>query len=322
MKQKVLLIFFMLHSFTLPLSAAESGYVEQFGKKFMVRPFVSYNVLALEISDSSADSGSSITYYPNPGVKAGISLFYKTFGTSFAYSSSSSSENRRGTTEIIDYQLHSYTGRYGFDLSYQRYRGYYLENPEDWGLSAGDEGTVRDDLTIQSAGANFYRVFSPEFSMPAAFDQTERQIKTAWSFLLMGSAGYFIVRGDSALIPAGYASGYGAYADFSGGRFLSIGLSPGIGITVPHKRYFASAALFVGSGLMIRKYSGGGGSRGSFGKVNFRCSAGYSGDEFSAGISAYLDITDTDDFFSDNSEPALQVFNLTVTLAAGYRFGL
>ncbi len=341
--------------------------IDDFSERFTIRPFLAVPLQALVIQPSSSnsralrsliggdsDAGSaspvtrkSITYFPNFKLAGGLGLSYWVFGISaqMAFQGTAKPERRYGRTRFIDLQLHYYFRKLGVDVFYQDYRGYYLESPRRYNgwvylentpvymsYRRGDPGTLRSDLRIATIGFNVFYVFSDNYSLDAAFKQTERQNRRGGSFLLMLSGINYRVSASSSLLPLTQEWLYGVYHGFKGGNFASLGLAPGYSYTFLIGRgYFITPVVFIGAGLtadslkmqrtpqeLLAGRDGEKSKLEAFLKTNLRLAVGYNGDSFFYGLAGVLDISASQGF--NKTSISVGLYRGYCETFAGYRF--
>ncbi len=351
---------------TSPDSYRDRNPIDDFSKRFIIRPFLAVPLQALVIQPSSnnskalkslvgtdANSGLSssasskpVSYYPNFKLAAGLGVSYWVFGLSVqtAIDGTAKPDSRYGRTKFFDLQFHYYFRKLGVDAFYQNYRGYYLENPKQYNswvyqngspvylsYKRGDPGTVRSDLRITTLGFNVFYVFSDNYSLDAAFKQTERQNRKGGSFLLMLSGMNCRVSASSSLLPLAQEWLYGIYHGFKGGNFTSLGVAPGYSHTfLIGSRYFVTPVIFVGAGAMTDSLrmqrtpqellAGRDGKKNkleAFLKTNMRLSLGYNGDSFFYGLAGVLDISASQGF--NKTSISVGVYRGYFEAFAGYR---
>ncbi|HNV48302.1 MAG TPA: DUF4421 family protein [Spirochaetota bacterium] len=297
---------------------ARAADIDQFDDKIMIRPFVQYPISQLQIRnyDNSLDAVSSdtltnlTTYQPNVNFNVGLGVGYKWFGLSYqmAVTGTARDEADYGRSEYIDFQFYFVFKKFGVDLFFQRYSGYYLvnpirlDNPQDYNVTKGDAHVKRSDLKLTSIGLNGYYIFNDNFSFKAAFKQTERQNTSAGSFMLMASAINYGIEAEHSLIPPSQEVFYGENAGFSRGMFTALCVLPGYAYTFVFPNHvFITPAGFIGAGGMIKNYHVTSGDKGETDfcwKFNVRIGAGYNGDTYFYGITAMYDRTDSQGFVS------------------------
>jgi hypothetical protein len=245
----------------------------------------------------------SLIYQPNLPFAVGAGLFYRWFGlqVGFPIQAFARPEGSRGYTRAFVLNVNSYLRRYGFDVHYTRYNGFYLSNPGQVvpALSTPPY-PIRSDLRSESIGGNFVFVFNHrKFSFRAAFIQTERQLKTAGSFLLQPTFNYIRFAGDSALTAVRGLSFNGAPAGLGlrSGISLSAGVNFGYARTlVMSKRFYGMMAVLPGITLGTHSYTLDDNEVRRSTRFNvrghFRGAIGYNGERWFGGLASTVDLYD------------------------------
>lgn len=245
----------------------------------------------------------SLIYQPNLPFAVGAGLFYRWFGlqVGFPIQAFARPEGSRGYTRAFVLNINSYLRRYGFDVHYTRYNGFYLSNPSQVvpALSTPPY-PIRSDLRSESIGGNFVFVFNHrKFSFRAAFIQTERQLKTAGSFLLQPTFNYIRFAGDSALTRVRSLSYNGAPAGLGlrSGISLSAGVNFGYARTIVlNKRFFGMMAVLPGITLGTHSYTLNDNVEKQSTRFNvrghFRGAIGYNGERWFGGLATNIDLYD------------------------------
>jgi len=149
-----------------------------------------------------------LQYNPNSRLIIGLGFSYGilsvNIGVNFPALNNKDTE-QLGNTRHLDLQTHLYSRKFVIDLYFMKYQGFYLQNSydilENW--PSDETYQLRGDVKINGYGGNIQYIFNNQkFSYRAAYSQTDRQKKSAGSFLA-GIDGYYIEgNGDSSLIPA------------------------------------------------------------------------------------------------------------------------
>ncbi len=185
------------------LSEIDSGYIQTFPNALTLKSYLKGKYLFLGVEDYNKDY--ELEYIPNGNNSAGFGLSYKWvgFGIDFKIADPNSTETY-GETEYVDFQANFYLRKGVFDLFYQKYKGFYLENTSAMILGWNDENKylIRPDIEVVSSGANYTHVIHPEkFSYISSFSQTEVQKKSAGSFILGAAINFHRVSADSSFVP-------------------------------------------------------------------------------------------------------------------------
>lgn len=302
-KMKKFHFIYILILLTLPmveLWAKESSdcvYVKSFDNTITVSPFTAQQRLELHLESTENEEKQTIDYRPNIKNNAGIAVNYKNIGAAVAWNNGITALDSKiyGKSKYVDIQLNFYLRRFEIDLSYQRYKKFYLDQPEkfDPQRELSDPYPQRKDLQIDKYFFNVIYVFNPEkFSLKAAVNQTEKQMRSGGSWLLLSAASFVDIRSDSTLIPVAYKQYFSEIQDFSGGELISAALAPGYGYSMIYNDFYITPCLFLGPGIGYNRYDIQVGDKSSvnFGlKGNLRLGCGYSGECFFTGFYWVID---------------------------------
>jgi hypothetical protein len=135
---------------------------------------------------------------------------------------------------------------------------------------------------------NFGFNFNKNFSLNAAFAQSERQKKSAGSFLMTISERYQRIETDSNLVPNNQIANYPNLDKLMSGDFLTTIISLGAGYQfVMGKKFHFTPVVLLGSGVQIQNYQQ---PNRNIWRLNVptyanaRAQFGYNGDNFFANI--------------------------------------
>lgn len=184
-------------------SNIDSSYIQSFPNALTVKGFIKSKYLNLNVEDH--DKGYRLNYKPNANNSIGFGLSYKWigFGIDFKIINPNDAQTY-GETDYLDFRTNFYLRKGVFDLFFQKYKGFYLENTAAMVDTWGDENEylLRPDIEVVSTGVNYTHLFNPEkFSYIASFSQTEVQKKSAGSIILGASVNFHRVSADSSFIP-------------------------------------------------------------------------------------------------------------------------
>lgn len=241
-----------------------------------------------------------LQYGPNENLNLGLGFNYKWMGLGAAFNLGfvNSDNDLYGETSSLDLQMDIYSRKLLLSGNFQYYQGYYWRNPddyfEDWSIE--DSAVVRPDIVTATFGFSGTYVFNHErFSFKAAFQNTERQIKSAGSWLLgMRFSGYAI-NADSSLVPNELHDLYPEAVELAGLGTVNFGFAGGYTYSLVFAKYFyLNAALMVGFNLQaVSAYNLQGETLGSDGKVSsnalFRMALGCNKPTHFYGISVNAD---------------------------------
>jgi len=245
---------FFVHGYTQGLTLlgrkdiVDTNYINPYAKDLTGRVFLSSKYSRVKIPGSA--NYPSFTYMPNTKLATGIGATYHSFTFNLAYGIPLLSADKavKGSTRYIDLQGHIYSRKFAADFLGQMYKGYYI-SPQNF--VPGYPGYfLRPDLRVRLIGLSAYYIFNnKKFSYRSSMIQSERQLKSAGTFLLGGELCYGIVKSDSALIPVEIAEQY-PQGDVSRLRFAKIGPSFGYAYTfVYDSHWFATGSITFNASL-------------------------------------------------------------------------
>lgn len=191
----------------LPLACLaweRSDYVKEDTRNFSVRPSLQYADLTLE-----ADSADMV-YSPNNPTRLCLQLAYKGFSLSGGLALPIDKENgKRVDSHAFDLIFHQYYNHLVADIYYQNYRGFGADGKDStWDLP---------NLHAYHVGTTALYVFSGKrFSYQAAFDLTQRQLRSTGTWLLGGGMHYSRFSGAPDSI-AGFMNFTNWHAGLNGG---------------------------------------------------------------------------------------------------------
>ncbi len=201
------------------------------------------------------DYNSSLRYGPNENFNIGLGFNYKWLGTSIAFNFGfiNNDKDIYGDSKSFDSQIDIFTRKYYINTNLQAYQGYYWENPDDfiktWSIS--DSALVRPDIRTFNIGSSGIYIFNNQnFSFKAVYQNTERQINSAGSWLVGAKISLFEMDSDSSIIPKSIQKHYETSVNIRGISAINLGGSFGYTYTFIVKEYiYVNMALMLGLNL-------------------------------------------------------------------------
>lgn len=130
-----------------------------------------------------------------PNIGLGFSMNNTIVNVSYGQGFNFMRDKEKGKTKALDLQIHNYGKKFTFDVFIQRYRGFYAED------ESGNVLALYPDLKIRQYGAYGQYIFNnKKFSYRAAFNQNEKQLKSAGSFLIGGGVYFSKIESDSSFV--------------------------------------------------------------------------------------------------------------------------
>lgn len=221
------------------MAQIDSLYIRTYDFQLMLRPYISQEALYMNMVTGDEE----IMYKPNTSPKAGVSFSINNTIVSFGYGYSFDflRNKKHGRTNSFDFQLHTYTRHVVYDVHYQNYSGFYSDKLEN-GLQ------LHPDLNIKFYSVNAQYIFNhKKFSYKAAFNQDERQERSAGSFLLgigatkvkISSDSTFVYDDKNSLRNTQIAINAGYVHTWVMGRFWNISLTAYGGFSLGNENVFA-----------------------------------------------------------------------------------
>ncbi len=274
----------------------DTNYIESYKNQLTTRLYASRKYTRFTLRDRNENA--SLHYRPNPQLNLGIGATYSAFtlNLGFNFPFINDDDHKYGNTDYLDMQTHILMRRLTIDFYFSITKGYHISNPGERliGYQTSEVYPQRPDILTINMGGQAYYIFNHEkFSYRAAFNQDERQIKSAGS-LLAGPAFYTnYIQGDSSLIPMnidppGFFEGY----RLKSSRYVRVALGAGYAYNfILKKSFFLTLSMIAGAGAGFMKINAEDIAVDS--KNNFdvsliytvRAATGYNGKKFFAGIS-------------------------------------
>lgn len=266
-------------------------------KALTLKAGVASSALRLRVEPSDTTRLRNVEYVPNMATKGFVSASYDWFGfTISSYNALDSGEAfRKGKSSGQDWQFRFNFDEFSFEVFYQNYLGYYIENTSDFqSQPEGMPFLQNSSLRAEHIGWNFLWNLNPkDFSISAATDQHSIQTESGWSWL--AGVSFHAARFSTAegLIPSVVLGSYGDVESVRSARLYSLLAGAGAGGTwVPFDDFFVSGALLVYFGpefQRVEQTTGDTSQTLSTFKNHAKVSLGYSGKSWMSGITAHTD---------------------------------
>lgn len=236
----------------------DTAYIADYTNKLTGRFFLLYQ--ELRFAYSQPDVGN-VVFSPSMNYKAGIAGFYKWFGLGLSYYSPFPEihSEKYGKTSAIDLRINLYMNVLFLEAYIQDIKGFYIAN------ITGPSGEIytNPDLETWALGAAAYWVINyKRFSVRAAFIQTERQKKSAGSFILRPNFQFSYLDTKGGLLPPDFMNDMSLdpNENIDHGNIFSLGIAPGYSYTLVFlKDFYLNGGLFAGiSWANIDAYTPGG----------------------------------------------------------------
>ena len=161
-----------------------SPYYSDLSDQLLFKITTNFKYTTFEIVDKNTNKLAQ--FYTNGNFDLGVDVSYKWAGLGIAYGlpTSDQSTYQRGTTKRFDLQLNLYPKTFAIDALLQRYKGFYLFNPENFTEWNSDVFPQSPEMKNYYLGISAYYIFNhKKFSYRAAYVRNEIQNKSAGSLL-------------------------------------------------------------------------------------------------------------------------------------------
>ena len=233
--------------------------------------------LALSFLDNN--SPKTLDFVPNNPVMIKVGVQYKDLGASYGSGVGSQDRRYHVSSTCRDLQLFYYSGRFGGDLYYQSYKGYYVD------ASPGLPEGLYPGLRTRTYTGNLYFKIGGSADL-SAFNATLTPDKSS-KYLLFAVASLSdrSVFSDKPLVPPAYRRTFPDFIPLKRFHAVNPSLSAGFLAPVSWGRVYLNSSLSAGLGFPLlrtnislkQSYSV---------KVNLKIKTGYEGKRFSYGLVA------------------------------------
>jgi len=235
-------------------SKSDTTYIKNISNKLSVRIYNIWKKSDLILTD--IETKKSLIIKPNGSTNIGLGFNYKWMGLGIAIGMPfiNNDDSIYGKTNRFDFQLNLYGRSLGADIYYQRYKGFYISNPNQFVEWPSKKYPILSDMVLFAAGASVYYFFNnKKFSYRAAFVRNEIQKKGQGSIIL---GAYYSV--NTAYDKTGFVSDVlpdSVKKDFNINAFTShgYGISFGYTFTFVIKKFFINLSLVPGLGIVKSK---------------------------------------------------------------------
>ena len=232
------------------LPALSETYYASLKNKLSVHVYGITKFNNIELRSPSGDT--IVRFKPNENFNLGAGFNYKWAGISAAFNFKfiNNDDHIYGKTTSFDLQSDIYSRKYIWTINLQSYTGFYRDNTFQYDsvLNAGESVLLRPDISTFNLGANMIYTFNHgKFSFKAPYTYTERQKRSAGSWLYGTQLSLYALVADSILIPFRLQRSFPLYDSLITMVTFSLGNSIGYSYTfVFYRQFYISATLMLG----------------------------------------------------------------------------
>lgn len=298
---------------------AHLGEPERQETKFLIRPFIAMDQLALDVTRGD----TTLDFVPNTQLAIGMRVGYSGFSISASFDvEASEDEDLYGKTDYLALQAgraFRVADRELFISGFLQYHeGLYLESSGD--IAPGSAPLVFPEMTVLSLGLSASYYLNPEFSFDDTFIEFRPRQRSVGSWTLRMSTGLMgYDNADQPIVPEQARARFGSDGTLTGSAALYLGAMGGYTVDL---RFFdswcAAGSLLVGVTVAREEHRTAVSDEQSTTlapSALFALALGYAGETFHAGIFTYADAE------GYQSGPVEQtITRIAVALFTGVRF--
>ena len=311
-------------------NTTDTNYIRKYPDRFIVTLSTSWRSYDIRFRQTFAEDTlgwGAPHLIPNLNQSSGISIDFDKISFSFGIGTKAHTEEdlrRKGNTTYTSLGLSFSFYRFRFESSYRRYQGFYDLNTPAYDTLFDSTGVYYQDPDFSARAIRVKALFiqnKKKFSYNSAYFNTQRQLKSAGSWLVVGNIYDNKFTTIESLIPDSSQQFYGHYAKLNHCHLQGISVGPGFSYNlVIFKTLYANLTLTSGFDIQHRQFKT---SDGSF--TNDFWKIGAAGDVRAAiglnGKRMFLSLTGRIDYNSYVSEGmTLETRFYAVDFNFGYRF--
>jgi hypothetical protein len=229
------------------VDSLRSHYIQEYPDRFFVWPVIKQRQLSFEVVDKEEDQGE-VQFIPNNEFTMGLGFYVLELGFEVTFGIPLNEKNKEiyGESKARDWQLNILGKKWGADVYYQKYTGYYI-NDSRTSIPSGQPFPQRPDISTTNFGVSGVYIFNHRrFSLRSSYTYAERQLKSKGSFLLYGTLNSFTLSADSAILTEPVQAELGTGSDFKSLRYTTLSFAPGYSYNLIWRKLFLNGSLTVG----------------------------------------------------------------------------
>lgn len=221
-------------------------YIKHFPDHFFVYPLLKQRSLSFEFEKRNGDD--MLTFKPNNSLSLGVGAYLFEVGLSLTLAVPVDEKSRSlyGASKTRDIQVNIFNQKWGLDVFYQKYSGFYVSDQDDEpppGISFPQRPDIR---TRNFALTGYYLFNNKKFSFRAVYNFAERQLYSKGSLLVLCNIGAFRLSADSSVLTEPQEQVFGENVSFKRLRYTTFSIAPGYTYSLIFKSFFLNGTLAVG----------------------------------------------------------------------------
>jgi len=259
---RILIVIFTL--LTLRLSAQlDSNYVADYKARLVVSVYQALRSHELDITQTSVadpNAFSSLNYKASSRLVNGFGMDWDKIGFALSWKTPAEKgvEDRTGKSRARNLSFGLNLKKLRIESSYRYYKGFYDSNTSN--IENFDESTAyfqnpELEITSLKVKAIYFRNKKNRFSYAAAYANTQRQLKSAMTFVLLSNVYFQEIGSHTGIIPDYMKPQfYQGYRELNHIRTAGISINPGVSANIViFKRLFVNGTISYGPELQFRR---------------------------------------------------------------------
>jgi len=328
-----LFVFSALIASSPSVAQLDSSYVTRYNDRFIFSLYQSWRNFDLLMTQSDVKDSlghSTLNYIARGNNISGFAIDYDkiSFSIGWATPVTESEIKRKGKTSSANFSGAVNARKFRVEMAYRRYRGFY-DNYTSKRDSLFNDSAVYfqqpDMFSRMIKVKGFYFVNKKKrFSYAAAYANTQRQLKTAGSFVFISNFYNYLLKNDSTFIPAASQPYYEEWKNWNRLNVAGLSFNPGYSVNfILFKRIFLNLTASLGVELQYRNYESAldGITKKDWNFAmssgDLRASFGYNGEKFLIYLFSSGDFTN---YYLDKRSLNMQMRLYSGGLTVAYRF--
>lgn len=161
-----------------------------------------------------------------------------------------------GETDYTDLQFNYYRSHFAFNFHYLKYSGFYVNNAADFDTPPFVPlYPLGKDVSMEGASLiGTYLLNTDRISFRAPYNNADRQLISAGSFLAMAELSHYVLGSDSLVLPQSFIPFFDG-SNLQGGSFSSFSLMPGYTGTLVANEFYLNITLAAGPDFQYNLYN-------------------------------------------------------------------
>lgn len=214
----------------------DTNYVRKYPDRFIVtlsQSYRQYDIRFFQTFAMDTTGAGAPQMIADANASSGLSIDFDKISFSFGiktYPSTPADIQKKGKTQLTSYSLSLGAYRFRFEGSYRNYHGFYDYKTPIYDTTFKSTGIYfqNPSMDVRSMRVKTLFIFKKrKFSYNSAYFNTQRQLKTKGSWLIVNNLYDYRFKSEFSFIPDSTRKYFGQYADLNYFRVQGISLGPG-----------------------------------------------------------------------------------------------